>query len=358
MDRRSIRWRSCWRRPGCTSEAIFSRPTSTPTRCCGPRKASTQSGTRSSGRAITEAGGTQSLASYYSAGYDFIKLDQRLRRHITFASHNLVADKAFCEAHLVLCRNVLIYFSNPLQNRTLALFRDSLVRGGYLCMGLRETQEFAPMAADLLPSMQTCGGTDEKGNHHPGGMMIRPEAIAIGCSKGGFNALKLLLGALDRRLPQTLLVCCHSASGAGVLSGLLASHSALPVVEASERQPARGGTVYVAPGGYHLLLEHDRHFALSVDDPVYFSRPSIDVLFGSAADVYHAALIGVVLTGANRNGADGLAQIRARGGIAVVQTPASAEAAAMPQAALDTAGADHCLPLEQIAPLLNRLCLT
>ena len=100
-------------------------------------------------RNYLEAGGTQSLASYYNARYDFIKLDQRLRRHITFASHNLVADKVFCEAHLVLCRNVLIYFSNPLQNRTLALFRDSLVRGGYLCMGLRETLEFAPVAADF-----------------------------------------------------------------------------------------------------------------------------------------------------------------------------------------------------------------
>ena len=187
---------------------------------------------------------------------------------------------------------------------------------------------------------------------------IVPEAIVIGCSKGGFNALKLLLGALDPRLPQTVLVCCHTASGAGVLSGLLASHSALPVIDAVERQPAAAGIIHVAPGGYHLLLEHDRHFALSVDEPVCFSRPSIDVLFGSAADAYHAGLIGVVLTGANRDGADGLAQIRAHGGIAVVQAPAGTEAATMPQAALDIAGADHCLPLEQIAPLLNRLCLT
>ncbi|WP_254425007.1 protein-glutamate O-methyltransferase CheR [Rhodanobacter sp. B04] len=95
------------------------------------------------------AGGGQSLASYYSARYDFIKLNQRLRRHITFANHNLVTDKVFCEAHLVLCRNVLIYFSNPLQNRTLALFRDSLVRGGHLCLGMRESLDFAPTAGDF-----------------------------------------------------------------------------------------------------------------------------------------------------------------------------------------------------------------
>ncbi|HEY8682091.1 MAG TPA: CheR family methyltransferase, partial [Rhodanobacter sp.] len=100
-------------------------------------------------RNYLEAGGNQSLASYYSARYDFIKLHERLGRHITFANHNLVADEVFCEAHLVLCRNVLIYFSNPLQNRTLTLFRDSLVRGGYLCLGLRETLDFAPVAADF-----------------------------------------------------------------------------------------------------------------------------------------------------------------------------------------------------------------
>jgi chemotaxis protein methyltransferase CheR len=100
-------------------------------------------------RNYLEAGGSQSLASYYSARYDFIKLHERLRRHITFANHNLVADEVFCEAHLVLCRNVLIYFSNALQNRTLALFRDSLVRGGYLCLGLRESLDFAPVAVDF-----------------------------------------------------------------------------------------------------------------------------------------------------------------------------------------------------------------
>ena len=95
------------------------------------------------------AGGSRSLADYYSARYEFIKLDQRLRRHVSFANHNLVTDKVFCEAQLVLCRNVLIYFSNPLQDRVLALFRDSLVRGGFLCLGLRESLDFAPSAADF-----------------------------------------------------------------------------------------------------------------------------------------------------------------------------------------------------------------
>jgi chemotaxis protein methyltransferase CheR len=97
------------------------------------------------------AGGTHSLADYYSARYELLKLDRRLRRNVIFAHHNLVTDEVFCEAHLVLCRNVLIYFSDPLQDRTLALFRDSLVRGGFLCLGTRESLDFAPSAADFAP---------------------------------------------------------------------------------------------------------------------------------------------------------------------------------------------------------------
>jgi chemotaxis protein methyltransferase CheR len=98
-------------------------------------------------RNYQEAGGKRSLGDYYSARYEFIRLDPRLRRNVTFANHNLVADKVFCEAHLILCRNVLIYFSNPLQDHVLALFRDSLVRGGFLCLGTRENLRFASTAA-------------------------------------------------------------------------------------------------------------------------------------------------------------------------------------------------------------------
>lgn len=95
------------------------------------------------------SGGNRSLTDYYSARYNLIKLDQRLRRHVTFARHNLVADGVFCEAHLILCRNVLIYFSNPLQSRVLSLFSGSLVRGGFLCLGLRESLDYASSAHDF-----------------------------------------------------------------------------------------------------------------------------------------------------------------------------------------------------------------
>ncbi len=97
------------------------------------------------------AGGTHTLADYYSARYELLKLDQRLRRNVIFANHNLVTDEVFCEAHLVLCRNVLIYFSDPLQDRVLGLFRDSLVRGGFLCLGTRESLDFASSAVDFAP---------------------------------------------------------------------------------------------------------------------------------------------------------------------------------------------------------------
>jgi chemotaxis protein methyltransferase CheR len=100
-------------------------------------------------RNYLEAGGSRSLADYYSARYEFIKLDPRLLRNVSFASHNLAVDPPFCEAQLVLCRNVLIYFSAPLQDRVLASLRDSLVRGGFLCLGQGESLDFAPCATDF-----------------------------------------------------------------------------------------------------------------------------------------------------------------------------------------------------------------
>jgi len=189
--------------------------------------------------------------------------------------------------------------------------------------------------------------------------MTAPRAIAIGCSAGGLTALEIVLGGLDPRIPSTILVCCHTGSSdVEILCELLARHTPLPVVEAAERDTPRAGTVHVAPSGYHLLVEHDGRFSLSVDPKVNFSRPSIDVLFASAAEAYRASLIGIVMTGANQDGARGLADIRRHGGLSIVQDPADAEVRTMPQAALDIAGADHCIPLTAIAPLLNRLCLS
>jgi two-component system chemotaxis response regulator CheB len=188
--------------------------------------------------------------------------------------------------------------------------------------------------------------------------MATPQAIVIGCSAGGLVALETLFAGLLPVLPQPVVVCCHTGSSTvDLMCELLARHATMPVMEARERTPLQGGVIHVAPSGYHLLLEPNRRFALSVDERVSFARPSIDVLFDSAAEAYRDALIGVLLTGANSDGAEGVQRIRQCGGVAIVQDPADAEAPTMPAAALQLAGADHCLPLVAIAPLLNRLCL-
>ena len=180
----------------------------------------------------------------------------------------------------------------------------------------------------------------------------------MGCSAGGMNALRTVLAGLGKTLPQPVIVVCHTGSDdITTFCELIDTASTLPVREARERQQVLPGMVHVAPAGYHLLVEKKGIFSLSVDDRVLFSRPSIDVLFDSAATAYTEGLIGVVMTGANSDGAAGLAAIRALGGVAIVQDPADAYASIMPQAALDTAGADYCVPLDEIAPLINRLCL-
>lgn len=187
--------------------------------------------------------------------------------------------------------------------------------------------------------------------------MASPQAIVIGCSAGGLTALERLFSDLDPALPVPIAVCCHTgSSNVDLLCELLARHATLPVEEARERAPMRAGVIHVAPSGYHLLVETSRRFSLSVDQRVSFSRPSIDVLFDSAAEAYRDALIAVLLTGANSDGAEGLRRVREYGGTAIVQDPDDAECPAMPSAALQLAGADRCLPLAAIAPQLNRLC--
>ena len=170
--------------------------------------------------------------------------------------------------------------------------------------------------------------------------------------------MDLLLAGLDPALPASVILVCHTgAADVSLLCELLARNSALPVEEAREREWPRAGVVHVAPSGYHLHVERSRRFALSVDPKVCYCRPAIDVLFESAAPCWRRQLIGVVLTGANEDGARGLKAVREHGGIGIVQLPAEAEVATMPEAALRVAGADHVLPLAQIAVVINQLCL-
>lgn len=187
-------------------------------------------------------------------------------------------------------------------------------------------------------------------------MARRYRIVVIGTSFGGVEALELVLPGLSPCLTVPVVVVQHrSRDEDSGLCEFLRDHSPLPVVEPNDKDAVLGGRVYLAPRDYHLLVERDR-FALSVDAPVTFARPSIDVLFESAADAYRDGTIGVVLTGANRDGALGLARIKERGGLAVVQDPEEAVSRAMPEAARAAARVERVVKLKEIAPLLNELC--
>jgi two-component system, chemotaxis family, protein-glutamate methylesterase/glutaminase len=182
------------------------------------------------------------------------------------------------------------------------------------------------------------------------------ELIAIGTSWGGLKALGTLLDHLPDELDLPIAIAQHRGSGSleGVLETTLQRRVRRSVREVDDKDTIERGRIYLAPPDYHLLVEMGR-FALSTDERVQFARPSVDVLFETAADAYGAGAIGVVLTGANEDGAAGLAAIAARGGVAIVQDPESAEMRAMPDAAI-AAVAAVVLPLEGIAPYVAELC--
>ena len=175
------------------------------------------------------------------------------------------------------------------------------------------------------------------------------DAVVIGASAGGVDALVALLGALPAGFAPAVLAVLHLPPGRpSRIVELMARHCALPVSEALDKQPAQGGTVVFAPPDYHLLVEPDRRLALSVDDPVLYSRPAIDPLFESAAATYGPRLLGILLTGASQDGSAGVAAIRHGGGRVWIQSPSDAQVPAMPSAALQRAGADAVLTLEQL----------
>ena len=189
--------------------------------------------------------------------------------------------------------------------------------------------------------------------------MTRPasyRAAVVGCSAGGLEALRRLLGPMPADLALSVVVVAHMAEdGESLLVELLAKSCRLPVVEAEERAPVRRGRVHVAPPGYHLLVETDGTFSLSHDEKVNNVRPAIDVLFQSAADTWRSALVGILLTGANSDGTEGLKAIRRRGGLCVVQDPDTAFADTMPRAAVTAGVADHVLALDGMADFLGGL---
>lgn len=185
---------------------------------------------------------------------------------------------------------------------------------------------------------------------------LDPDAIVIGASAGALEALSAILPALSADFPLPIIIVVHvPPDRRSILSELFQSKCLVRVKEAEDKEPIAAGTIYFAPPDYHLLVEAGRTLALSSDEPVLYSRPSIDVLFESAADVYGAGLVGIVLTGANHDGAMGLRAIAEAGGTALVQEPADAFASAMPEAALAAVPGASVLRIQEIAGRLTSL---
>ncbi|MCF8336010.1 MAG: chemotaxis protein CheB [Bacteroidales bacterium] len=190
-------------------------------------------------------------------------------------------------------------------------------------------------------------------------MMTNYELVVIGASAGGMNALKEILSNLDRDFAYPIVAVQHVAPDSeNYLVEYLDEYSNLNVREASEKQRILPYHVYFAPPNYHLLVEEDKTFSLTVSEKVNYSRPSIDVSFETAALAYKERIIGILLTGASQDGAKGMQMLHTLKGMTIVQDPRTASVPVMPQAAINLVSVDYKLPLEEIAPFLNTLSRT
>lgn len=179
------------------------------------------------------------------------------------------------------------------------------------------------------------------------------EAIVIGVSSGGMKALKFLSSTLPKHFSIPIIIVQHlSAQSDSHWIHLLNEKSHLNVKEADEKEKITKGYVYIAPPNYHLMIEKDKTFSLTIDERVNFARPSIDVLFESAAEVFKNKLIGIVLTGSNTDGTNGIIRIKECGGLAIIQDPITADSEYMPKSAIAAIIPDYVLSLEKIVELL------
>jgi two-component system chemotaxis response regulator CheB len=184
-------------------------------------------------------------------------------------------------------------------------------------------------------------------------ILTRYQIIVIGGSAGAMAALSKLLPVFPAGYPLPIVIAQHLHPWQDDYHlEHFGDQCALTVKEAADKESVEAGTIYFAPPNYHLLINDDKTFSLSIDDKVNYARPSIDVLFESAVDVYAPWLVGVILTGANNDGAEGLRLIKESGGVTIVQDPQTAESAYMPKAALAATKVDYVLPLPEIGELL------
>ena len=186
---------------------------------------------------------------------------------------------------------------------------------------------------------------------------LRPvKAVVIGASAGGVEALLTIFAGLKSGYRLPIIVVLHLPDERrSQLAEVFARRVALPVREVQDKQPIVPGTLYFAAPGYHVSVEHDLSLSLSQEEPVHYSRPAIDYLFESAADVYQQRLAAILLTGANQDGARGLSQVKQSGGLTIIQDPDEAQVATMPRAALELFQPDCILPLSGIGRLLVEL---
>lgn len=179
------------------------------------------------------------------------------------------------------------------------------------------------------------------------------ELLVIGGSAGSLEVVIQLLPAIPSGFHLAIIIVMHRRSGESILTELLSEKTSLPVKEVEEKDPVLPGNIYIAPGDYHLLIENDKTFSLDFSEKVNYSRPSIDVTFESAAEVYGDKLIGLLLSGANADGTEGLKCIKAKGGLTVVQNPSDASVSYMPQQAVDDVEVDYILDTKGIIQLVK-----
>ena len=182
------------------------------------------------------------------------------------------------------------------------------------------------------------------------------EAVVIGASAGGLSALQNICRYLDKTFSKPIVIVQHiHAHSDDFMAWHLNSISPLQVKEAEDKEKLEKGIIYVAPANYHIMIDDNKTISLTTDERVNYSRPSIDVLFESASDVFQDQLVGIILTGANGDGTAGMNSIKQSGGITVVQDPQTAEVRTMPESVLKQVPIDQVLPLEKIAQFLNSL---
>ncbi|MCL9682710.1 chemotaxis protein CheB [Legionella maioricensis] len=181
------------------------------------------------------------------------------------------------------------------------------------------------------------------------------QLLVIGASIGGSKAITAILKELPRDFPVPIAIVLHRAKNVDTLSGFFQKNCVLKVLEVEDKMMLQKGYVYLAPADYHLIVDKN-YFSLSLDELVHFARPSIDVLFESAADSFRAKVIGLLLTGSSSDGAEGLLLIKQAGGYTIVEDPKTAESKIMPEAALELQAASQVLALDKIPRHLIKLC--